>query len=158
MCQSRVVISGISLCVPSCILLCVFPQGINRTILSWLRLWDEAVFGRPTPLKSTGSSGGGGGTGAGGRGKGGFTGEGAKGVGPSPMGRRFEKRMEYQNPEAFAGTEVSVICPIPGSPAKGEGPAVMIQQHALMYTHTHTHTHTRTFNLGRHPPPPCLSV
>ncbi len=84
------------------------PQGINRTILSWLRLWDEAVFGRPTPLRTTGGSSGGGG-GAGGRGgKGGVaTGEGAKGKGATPKGRRFEKRVEFQNPETFSGVEVS---------------------------------------------------
>ena len=78
------------------------------------------MFGRPTPLKSTGSSGGGGGAGVGKKGKG-FTGEGAKGTGPSPKGRRFEKRVEYQNPETFAGTEVSICNPVPGSPAKEVG-------------------------------------
>ncbi len=85
MCQSRVVIFLASLCVYLHAYSCAY--SLRASILSWLRLWDEAVFGRPTPLKSTGSSGGGGGAGAGGRGKGGSTGEGAKGVGPPPKGR-----------------------------------------------------------------------
>ena len=73
-------------------------QGINRTILSWLRLWDEVVFGCPAPLKNMASGGG--------------TGEKLKKDrnskdGTAPKGKKFEKKKEFQNPDLLASVEVS---------------------------------------------------
>ena len=86
------------------------PQGINRTILSWLRLWDEAVFHRPVPLRHTSAPGGAAKTAGGGVARdkvGGAGSEGDKGGGVPSKGKKFEKRFEYQNPEMFASAEVS---------------------------------------------------
>ena len=71
-------------------------QGINRTLLSWLKLWDEVVFGRPITLR--------------GRPVGGTNTKGTHNdentTAKKPPGRRFEKRMEYQDPITFSGFEV----------------------------------------------------
>ena len=72
------------------------PQGINRTLLSWLKLWEEVVFGRVA-------------TGGGGAGKGGRRGEerGQKNKPTKPPGGKQGKfRVEYQDPSFFAGPEV----------------------------------------------------
>ena len=66
------------------------------------------MFGRPAPVKGSAAAGGGAKGGAGGTK---FRGKGEGGSGSTPKGnkfekRGFEKRMEYQNPEAFAGVEV----------------------------------------------------
>ena len=76
-------------------------QGINRTLLSWLRLWDGVVYGRTVPLKVSGAAG--------------TSAVGAKGtrkiedkrVSQTAKGKRFEKRVEYQDPATFAGPDVS---------------------------------------------------
>ncbi|XP_064406884.1 chromosome transmission fidelity protein 18 homolog isoform X2 [Halichondria panicea] len=95
-------------------------DGINRTLLSWLRLWDEVVFNRPVPLKTTATATkhGGGGVargGGSGRGKEMFRGK----------FKNFEKRMEVQDPSTFAGQEalddsrrprmkLALLCGAPG--------------------------------------------
>ena len=64
--------------------------------MSWLKLWDEVVFGQPLALRSRP----GGGTNT-------------KGAAhnhdentTTKKGRKFEKRMEYQDPTTFSGFEV----------------------------------------------------
>ena len=70
-------------------------QGINRTILSWLKLWDECVFGRSSlPVGVT----------KGGQGKKGEEKGQMKGV----KGKNFENKVEYKDPGAFAVPEVGV--------------------------------------------------
>ena len=70
-------------------------QGINRTLLSWLKLWDECVFGRSSlPVGVT----------KGGQGKKGEEKGQMKGV----KGKNFEKKVEYKDPGAFAVPEVGV--------------------------------------------------
>ena len=76
-------------------------QGINRTLLSWLKLWDEVVFGQ----SAFSSKGGGkkveekrtapGAAGSAGQGK----------MGKKDGGSNY--RMEYRDPGAFAGPEVA---------------------------------------------------
>ena len=77
-------------------------QGINRTLLSWLRLWDEVVFNRPVPLKASTvpAKPGGGGAKPGG---------GGPGNKETPKGKKFEKRVEVQDPSTFAGQDVSFM-------------------------------------------------
>ena len=77
-------------------------QGINRTLLSWLRLWDEVVFNRPVPLNASTvpAKPGVGGAKAGG---------GGPGNKETPKGKKFEKRVEVQDPSTFAGQDVSYI-------------------------------------------------
>ena len=80
-------------------------------MLSWLRLWDEVVFGSPTPLKNAGPADGGLGSKTKGSsalniGGGGGGGSGDRG------GRKFEKRVDYQNVEAFSSVEVSIHSPL----------------------------------------------
>lgn len=74
-------------------------QGINRTLLSWLKLWDECVFGRSSlPV----------GGGKGGPGK--KKGE-EKGQPKGAQGKNFEKKVEYKDPSALAGPEVRLyVC------------------------------------------------
>lgn len=73
------------------------------------------MFGRAVPLKNTGGSGGvaSSGGGGGGRPKGswgaGGGGDATRGDSATYKGKRFEKRVEYQNPEAFAGVEVRKV-------------------------------------------------
>ncbi len=92
------------------------PQGINRTLLSWLRLWDEVVFGSPTPFRASGSKdsapnavGKSGGDRRGGKtsisGGGGAGGKGTNLAGT----KKFDKRVDYQNPESFSVAEVSEL-------------------------------------------------
>ena len=73
-------------------------QGINRTLLSWLKLWDEAVFGRPAFSTPKG----------GGR-KGEERGQ-KKGANLMGKGKNFENatRVEYRDPTAFASSEVGI--------------------------------------------------
>ena len=68
--------------------------------MSWLKLWDEVVFGRPIALR--GRPGGGTST------KGARSNDESTGA-KKPPGRKFEKRMEYQDPTAFSGFEVDVV-------------------------------------------------
>lgn len=77
-------------------------QGINRTLLSWLKLWDEVVFGRPALPQKVGKkteekrqrktaegTAGGAGRGRGGRSEGGGG-----------------NRVDYRDPSAFTEPEV----------------------------------------------------
>lgn len=65
--------------------------------MSWLKLWDEVVFGRPIALRGRPGSGAS------------TKGAHSKDENTSakkPLGRKFEKRMEYQDPTTFSGFEV----------------------------------------------------
>ena len=88
-----------------CLFLCYLVQGINRTLLSWLKLWDECVFGRSSlPV----------GVMKGGQGKKGEEKGQMKGV----KGKNFEKKVEYKDPSAFAVPEVCVC--VPGNKASSQ--------------------------------------
>ena len=69
--------------------------------MSWLKLWDEIVFDRPISLRGRpGSS-----TGS----KSGNKGEEKSSVKMTSQGKKFEKRIEYQDPTTFSGFEV-LLC------------------------------------------------
>ena len=92
-----------------------FFQGINRTLLSWLRLWDEVVFGCPPPLKNAGDSGPSGHGPS--RHKASFGDKRKRNIASDTGNRKkattkekkFEKWFEYQNPMAFADVEVCIL-------------------------------------------------
>ena len=65
--------------------------------MSWLKLWDEVVFGRPIALRGRPT----GGTNT----KSGYNSDENASI-KKPQGKKFEKRMEYQDPTTFSGFEV----------------------------------------------------
>ena len=65
--------------------------------MSWLKLWDEVVFDRPIALRGR--------PGCGTNTKGAHSNDESTSA-KKPPGRKFEKRMEYQDPTAFSGFEV----------------------------------------------------
>ena len=73
-------------------------QGINRTLLSWLKLWDEVVFGRPIATKSRPNGAPSTNTG--------HKGQEDVSIKKSQQGRKAEVTFEYHNPGAFSGSEV----------------------------------------------------
>ena len=68
-------------------------QGINRTLLSWLKLWDEVVFGCPVAVNSRPITS--------------HKGEEKGNVKKIQQRRKSEIAFEYQNPNAFSGSEVT---------------------------------------------------
>ena len=91
-----------------------FSQGINRTLLSWIKLWDETVFGHSSLSSNTGKEGskmkekGGEGskTGPALRGSDGVRGGGTSGRG-GLHGGKSEWR-EIRDPVTFSSEEVGV--------------------------------------------------
>lgn len=76
-------------------------QGINRTLLAWMKLWDETVFGRsslPRMSSRTGSAR---------EGKGKGKGPGKPGSGAGAGGKKEWR--EYKDPATFASEEVSCM-------------------------------------------------
>ena len=78
-----------------CACACVYSQGNNRTLLSWLKLWDDVVFGKPSVSNK------------------GPMGHNNKAPGYQPKlknGKKpFLNRFEYQDPKTFNNPDVSAI-------------------------------------------------
>ena len=96
-------VSGVCACVCACgvcvvcvcvhVCACVCSQGNNRTLLSWLKLWDEIVFGKSSVLNKS------------------PTGYNTKTKSNQlKNGKKpFVNRFEYQDPKTFNNRDVSVV-------------------------------------------------
>ena len=74
---------------------CVCLQGNNRTLLAWLKLWDEVVFG-----KSSVSN----------KGHGSYSSKNPSDQVKTKNGKKpFLNRFEYQDPKTFNNREVSGV-------------------------------------------------